>query len=364
MRAMQAAAKFSLKENEGEARERLRAFWAGSSLGRPALHVTARRAGYKPPAWPGPALDLMAQDRTPAWFAHCAEIQLCGTRFMAEAMPHPQLKFGSHLIVVALLAGAEYRYESNSAWIKPVDDLWNRTLPRFDPAHPVVELLDRHLRAVGEVTGRRGFVNPLVMLDGLTTLSQLRTPARLCTDVLDSPERVQEWSAALTGLYLAAYEHFYRLVEGLGYGESCSWLEAMAEGRMEAVQCDFAVMLSPAMFERFVLPDLRRLTEYLDFSLYHLDGSCQLRFLDLLRTLPRLHGIQWNPEPRAGRPAQWLEAFRDIRRRGFCLHVWVQNAEEAVCLTRALGPDGLLLSLPRFDSEAEAEAAIERIARA
>jgi len=130
---------------------------------------------------------------------------------------------------------------------------------------------------------------------------------------------------------------------------------------MEAVQCDFATMISPAMFERFVVPDLRVMTERLDFSLYHLDGTCQLRFLDLLGTLPRLNGIQWNPEPPAGSPVGWIDALRDIRRRGFSLLVWVAGVEEAVALARALGPDGLCLVLPRFKIAEEARAAIRTI---
>lgn len=37
---------FTSKENEAEARERLRAFWAGASPGRPALHAVVQD-----PAW-------------------------------------------------------------------------------------------------------------------------------------------------------------------------------------------------------------------------------------------------------------------------------------------------------------------------
>ena len=45
---------------------------------------------------------------------------------------------------------------------------------------------------------------------------------------------------------------------------------------------DFGIMLSPRMFEQFALPDLYRVTEYMAYSLYHLDGTPQMRFLDLL----------------------------------------------------------------------------------
>ena len=241
-------------------------------------------------------------------------------------------------------------------------DIWERSLPAFDPDSPATHVFERCLREVAAVVGQRGFVNPPIMLDGMTTLSGFRTPPQLCIDLMERPQAVRAWSAALTDVYIAAYDHFYRLVQSLGYGDTSTWLSAMAEGKLEAVQCDFAVMLSPAMFAEFALPDLRRLTEYFDYSLYHLDGTCQMRFLDLLRTLPRLNGIQWNPEPPAGSPVLWLEALKAIRQRGFCLHVNCATVDEAVTLTRELGPDGLLLVLPRFASQAEAEEAIRRIA--
>jgi hypothetical protein len=105
----------------------------------------------------------------------------------------------------------------------------------------------------------------------------------------------------------------------------------------------------------------------MDYSLYHLDGTCQLRFFDLLATLPRLNGIQWNPEPGNSDPGPWLDTLREIRRRGWCLLVndsVCNSVEAAEMITREVGPDGLFLSLPAFDTLSEAEAAIERIQKA
>ncbi|MBI2191310.1 MAG: hypothetical protein HYU36_04930 [Planctomycetes bacterium] len=354
---------FSLKENEAEARERLRAFWAGSSLGRPALHVTAERPGAAESPWPHPDMDPKSRDLLPEWHAWCADQTMRKTLYLAEAMPSTTVGWGSGLVTVAVLAGADYEYKSRSAWIRPIPDLWERPLPRFDPQKPLVRKMEACIRKAAEKVGERGFVNPPIMLDAMTNLSQFRTPEGLCLELLERPEDVRRWGRALTDLYIEAYDHFYRLVTDLGYGDTSAWLSAMAEGKFEAVQCDFSVMISPEMFERFVLPDLRRVVESLDYSLYHLDGVSQMRFLDLLRTLPRLNGIQWNPEPPAGRPVKWLHAFHEIRKRGFCLHVWC-TADEAVTLTRELGPDGLLLVLPRFPSRDEADAAIRRIAAA
>lgn len=56
-----------------------------------------------------------------------------------------------------------------------------------------------------------------------------------------------------------------------------------------------------------------------------------------------------------------MDAFHDIRRRGMCLFISTSSVDEAAAITRELGPDGLMLSLPGFESEDHARAAIERI---
>ncbi len=357
------AAKYTTKENESDARERLRAFWEGSSLGRPALLVKVRRRDDSDSPWQTDPRDSKTRDWSIDFHVQVAEWQLSSSHFLAEAMPHAMLVMGSLLTTLSGLAGADYEYRTGSAWIRPIPNLWEQPLPQFDPAEKTAEFIGRALHAIADVVGHRGFVNTTAYLDPLTALAEMRGQDLLLADLLEEPEMVRRWCNALTDLYIQSYDHFFRLLSRRGYGESCTWLGAMAEGKMEAVQCDVAVNIAPALFERFVLPDLRRITDYLDYSLYHLDGTCQLRFLDLLRSCPNLTGIQWNPEPSANPPTRWLDAFREIRRRGFSLYVGC-SVEEAVEITRALGPDGLLFSLPLFETAAEAEAAIARIQKA
>jgi hypothetical protein len=132
---------------------------------------------------------------------------------------------------------------------------------------------------------------------------------------------------------------------------------------MEPLQCDAAILLSPAQFEAFAMPGLRRLAENVDYPIYHLDGKATMRFMDHLCGLPGLKAIQYNPEPAVGYPYACLDDFQEIRRRGLALHVGCANVKDAVAVTKALGPDGLFIYLPRFDSLSEAEAAQNAIAR-
>lgn len=357
-------AKYNRKENEDLARERLRAFWHGESIDRPCLHITVVDPSHEPTPWDGAPGMCKENDWSPEWFAWRAANLLRSTTFLAEAMPAFVLDWGNLLTTVGVLAGADYEYQGDSAWFVELPDLWDRDLPAFSRTDPVVLAWERIYRKVADTMGTDGFPVPPIMLDGMTNLSMFRTPRQLCIDLLDSPEYVRAWSDALTTIYIACYEHFYQLLSDWGYGEGQSWLGAMAEGRVEAVQCDFAVMLSPAMFEQFVMPDLVRVTEHMDYSLYHLDGTVQMRFLDQLATLPKLNGIQWNPEPPANPPTRWLEAFHEIRKRDLILHINCATVDEAVIITREIGPDGLLFKLPPFATRLEAENAIASIEKA
>ncbi|MEI6073809.1 MAG: hypothetical protein WCS31_18655 [Verrucomicrobiae bacterium] len=358
---------YSLKSNEADARRHLDAFWLGKSLGRPALAITARNPGHVFRPFPGDdKLTGHEKQLLPEWHAHNAENALNSVLWLGESLPKVTVSGG--ITFFNELLGGTYTLDGGTAWVDERTDILERPLPRFDPSHPLIVRLDERIRAMAEVVGRRGYVNPPFLgVDPLTALSLFRGGENLCLDLVERAEEVIAWCAAATEVYIATHDHFFQLLTRLGHGENSSWYESASQTRFEAIQCDAAVMISPDMFEEFVLPDLARMTAYLDRSLYHLDGIGQLRFLEQLATLPRLNGIQWNPEPSSQDPLQWLETFRDIRNRGWLLlfNQWeCRTVEQAVAITASVGTDGLFLTLPTFDTEAEAHAAIAAIEQA
>ena len=154
---------FSLKQNENDARERLRAFWAGSSLGRPALAVTALKPDADLAAVNAPVQRSLAHDYDPNWHADQATLKLDNTLFLAEAMPSALLDWGKQLVTVAVLAGGDYAYQDENAWIRPMSDIWERPLPQFDPTGENCQAMERCLVKVAQTVKGRGFVNPMIM---------------------------------------------------------------------------------------------------------------------------------------------------------------------------------------------------------
>ena len=113
------------------------------------------------------------------------------------------------------------------------------------------------------------------------------------------------------------------------------------------LQSDFSYMISPKMFERFVMPDLITCCEALDYPFYHMDGKGQLVHLDLLLSIDKLRGIQWQPGDGQPLADEWLDVLRRIRDSGKLCQVYV-TLEGALKIVRELGGKGFLFDILDF----------------
>ena len=127
------------------------------------------------------------------------------------------------------------------------------------------------------------------------------------------------------------------------------------------LQCDFAYMISPQMFERFVLPDLTACCAALDHGFYHLDGKEQIRHLDMLLSMERLRGIQWIPGAGQPPPEEWLPLLKRIRDGGKLCQLYV-TAEGARTIAREIGGRGFAFCIEQSMNREEADAFIRLLA--
>jgi len=118
-------------------------------------------------------------------------------------------------------------------------------------------------------------------------------------------------------------------------------------------------MISPSMFEGFIMPELRAQTQWMDRSTYHFDGIDQLKHLDLLLSLERLDMIQWTNV--AGQPSllNYMDVFRKIQAAGKCLLLTVQPKEIRYVMEQ-LSSKGLFL-LTSASSPEEADNIISMV---
>jgi len=144
-------------------------------------------------------------------------------------------------------------------------------------------------------------------------------------------------------VFFDSYQRLYDLAKLEDGSSFHTVLQLWAPGKVAYLQCDESAMISPEMFNKFVLPGLVEQCDFLDHAAYHLDGVDALRHLDAILGIKRLGAVQWVPG--AGQPGgcdpTWFDLYRRIRKAGKSLMVIGANLESARRLLKEIGGDGI-----------------------
>jgi hypothetical protein len=328
------------KQNWEDSQDRILAWWAGDGLKRPLVMSSVPRPDAPPFETPhtGPPPPVCLDEvRQLVDERHWFESRL----FLAESAP---CAWNGHAtgLLPAVMAGAMVRRSSAplTIWIDPVEGLYERPLPEFDETCPVygfaLQMMRRHL----EVFAADCLLGSNSLLDPLTTLSLMRGVTELCVDLVERPEVVLRWCERLTDLYVRIVSEFRAVRSESGRYEDLSWTGMWAPWDFQTAQCDFSVMLSSEMFDRFVRPELERQVGLFQGTIWHLDGSHQVHHLEAICSFEKIRAIQWVENERK-RAMERVDLFRRIRQLGKSLIIECADPDEAVALTKELGKDGL-----------------------
>jgi hypothetical protein len=123
-----------------------------------------------------------------------------------------------------------------------------------------------------------------------------------------------------------------------------------------------AAMISPRMFAEFVVPALSEQCEWLDYSMYHLDGTQAIIHLERLLEIDALDAVEWTPQ--AGRPQggdpEWYDLYRRVLAGGKSVQAIGVRPEEVIPLLEAIGTHGVYI-MTEAQTEAEARALVEAV---
>jgi len=288
------------------------------------------------------------------------QTRLEARRYYGDAWPKWWPNFGPGIIAGFL--GARVNATADTTWFDPVEEVPVAGLDlAFDSDNPWWQRVRELTRRAVERWGDRVNVGHADLGGNLDILASLLTTQQLLLDLSDHPEEVSRLANLITRLWLRTYDELYALIEPAGRGTT-PWAAIWSPARCYMLQSDFAYMISPRMFERFVLPDLATCCEHLDHAFYHLDGVGQLPHLDLLLSLERLRGLQWVPGDGQPPTEAWLPVLRRIRNAGKLCQLYV-CPEGARIIARELGGCGFALYIDRPMSRAEAEGFLREIQR-
>ena len=276
---------------------------------------------------------------------------LAATHYYGDAFPMRWINFGPG--IMAGFVGGEVhsvREPSETVWFTPAHETPIADLDlAFDAENVWLRRVKALTAAFVERYGGMLQVGQTDLGGNLDILASLRTTSGLLFDVTDKPAEVHRLVQRTTELWLRYYDELDAIIRPTCRGTT-SWAPIWSTGKTYMLQCDFSYMISPRMFERFVLPDLVACCDHLDHGFYHLDGKGEIPHLDMLLAIPRLRGIQWIPGDGQPTPDQWLPLLKRIRDGGKLCQVFVRP-EGARRIVQNLGGKGFLLVIQHEEDE-------------
>lgn len=345
------------KPDAAQALARMEAWWEGEILDRPTIQVTAPKPNPMPLP-PKHLATLRERWMDVGYVVECAAIHIANTYWGGEILPFFWPNLGPD--VQAACMGAELEFGEETSWSKPViEDLDH--LPSLE-----IDLHNLYTRTLLEMTRLSLEVGKGKWITGHTDLhpdadllAALRGPEQLCIDLATQPEKVRELVDYVRPSFATLYDLQWDLMLSAGQTLTTSWLPLFAEGRYYIPSNDFSCMISNRDFREFFLPQIVEQTEWLDRSIYHLDGPDALRHLDSLLEIETLDAIQYVWGAGKGSALDWIPTFQRIQTAG--KNQWIPILPgELETMMAALGPEGMMFSTWASCVE-EAEALIQKV---
>jgi len=346
-------APIAFKPDLEEAARRWEASFAGEIIDRPVVCVTAPKEGA-PPAQGSSYRERVFGDMDE--LIERALVAAEGTYWGGEAVPAFWTSFGPD--EVGVFCGATFGWSDHSGdtnWSIPFVEDWEQDLPlRLQRDHPLWQRMLEFYRRAAERMAGKVLLAPLDLHTNMDLLSAVRGPERLCADLMDQPEmidRAMEDARAVFREVWAAIVEAGRMDE-LGYSHGSYSMEGAA-----VLQCDFSCMISPEMFNRWVMPALEEEAEIVKHAVYHWDGPGALVHFDSLVASRGLYSLSYVPGAGRGSHLDYLDLYRRVQARGKAVHVG-GSVEEIKQMHRELRPEKTIYSTG-VGSVAEAEALLE-----
>jgi hypothetical protein len=266
---------------------------------------------------------------------------------------------------LALFLGSQPGFAEDTVWYHPCieQELEPEKLPplRFDANHPWWRITEDILRRCAGLARGKYFAPCPDLIENMDVLSSLRGAQTLCLDLVERPDWVAQKIWEINDVWFAVYQRIYDLIKledgSSAFGAFYIW----GTGKTAKVQCDASAMFSPKMYKRLVAPALTAQCEWLDNSLYHLDGTQAMVHLDTLLEIAPLDAIEWTPQAgiETGGNKRWHDLYRRILAAGKSVQVVNVEPDEVIPLLDAIGNRGVYM-LIQFKDEREAEQVLQR----
>lgn len=339
---------------------RMEAFWDCEVLDRAFAQIIASKPEQKP--YPASTHATLRERWMDAEYAvTCALARAENLYWGGDAIPTFSPNLGPEIMTTGF--GAELDFSDHTSWSHPILTDWAQVASlRFDPQSPYIAKIQEMTR-LGVERGRGRFITGLTDIHpGGDLAASLRNPQDFCMDLLESPDEVEHLLQTIQPAYADFYDLLYAILREGGQTLTTTWLPFCTNGRFYVPSNDFSCMISSAQFERFFLARLAEEIEFLDRSIYHLDGPNALHHLPAILSIPKLNAVQWVYGAGHGPARRWIPVYKQIQAAGKGLQICDCTMADLDDIFANLRPEGVALT-GWTNSVAEADAMIARIAR-
>lgn len=343
------------KPNWDEAQERLSAMWEGRAAGRPCISITAP-SGEAVPA-PAAPEDPERKWLDPGWVLADMSAALANTWWGGEAVPSYLFMGGW-----AVCLGGRPRFAADTIWFETFETEPAGESPfRTTADDPWLRKYETLLCAAAEAAQWDDFlIGTPCILPANDLLSMHMGPEAFLLALVDAPRWMRDAIVLGAREQLTAWLRIMDRVKERArfwYGNG-GWMPFWAPQPYASTQSDVSCMLSPEMFEEFVVPELDVFGGHFGAMWYHLDGADARQHLPRLLSLPYLRVIQYTPRPSEppNGPAH-LDFYRRIQSSGRIVHIEVPKGNVEP-LVKALDPRLLMMHVG-CESESEGRELLE-----
>lgn len=323
-----------------ETKKRYVAWWNGEYIGRALLTVHAPKAD--PPSLTRPTPPANPEQRwiDRDYLIAFVNYWLDTSYFGGDSYPMWHAGYPGHVSIPAFV-GCPVSFQEDTVWWDPIIDDDSLDVRRFtiDPDNRWWKYgIDLQHLAVREAQGR--CIPGIVAAFGGCgdTLAAYRGSEKLLLDCIERPDAVREAEMVLMEQWKTIYDTFYTIARDAAEGSS-TWFGLWAPGKSYATHCDFSFNISPKMFRDLFLPALEMQVNYLDYPIYHLDGTGAFGHLPAIMELEKLRVVQVLPGAGQPSPIHFLDVCKEVQAGGKNLHISIPAHEvpQALSLLSAKG---------------------------
>jgi hypothetical protein len=282
-----------------------------------------------------------------------AQQSLDNTLYYGDAFPVFWPNFGPGL-TSAMVGICGLHYSASSIWFEP------KQMKRLEEIKINADLKNEWFVKIREVTrlavktlGSRAQVAFTDLGGNLDLLSACRTPNNLLMDLIDCPDEVKRVLWEFHEAWWIYYRELAAIIEQQNLG-FCPWALTWAPRRTYILQCDFASMISPDMFGEFVVPDVQKTCQQLDYAFFHLDGPGMTPHLEHLLAVKELQGIQWQPGAGASSGDTWVELVSKLLEAGKLVQL-ITNREKTLNAIKNFGCKNIMFLVTESLTSVEAQ---------